>query len=105
MKIWNNTILLTGDYLYGGDSYAPSSTCIAFWNQTALNANGIDIRNNILQNSMTNSFPNPDPSAQGKAYGIMTTDKVTFSDLDNNDYYIDGYQGQIAKNSVLVVLA
>jgi hypothetical protein len=97
MKIWNNAILLTGDYLYGGDSYAPSSSCILFWNQTALNANGIDIRNNILQNSMTNSFPNPDPLAQGKAYGIMTTDKVTFSYLDNNDYYIDGYQGQIAQ--------
>jgi hypothetical protein len=46
---------------------------------------------------MTNSFPNPDPSAQGKAYGIMFTDKVTFSVLDNNDYYIDGYQGQIAQ--------
>lgn len=97
LRIWNNTILLTGDYLYGGDTYAPSSTCIAFWNQTALNANQIDIRNNILQNSMTNSFPNPDPSAMGKAYGIMITDKVTFSFLDNNDYYIDGYQGQIAQ--------
>ncbi len=97
MRIWNNTILLTGDYLYGGDSYAPSSSCICFWNQTAVNANQIDIRNNILQNSMTNSYPNPDPSALGKAYGIMTTDMVTFSFLDNNDYYIDGYQGQIAQ--------
>jgi hypothetical protein len=97
MKIWNNTIYLSGDWLYGGDSYAPSSTCIAFWNQTALNANNIDIRNNILQNSMTNSYPNPGPDALGKAYGIMVTDKVTISNLDNNDYYIDGYQGQIAQ--------
>ncbi len=97
LRIWNNTILLTGDYLYGGDSYAPSSACILFWNLSTVNSDQIDIRNNILQNSMTNSFPNPDPSAWGKAYGIMTTEVVTFSHLDNNDYYIDGYQGQIAQ--------
>jgi hypothetical protein len=97
MRIWNNTILLTGDWLYGGDSYAPSSACIAFWNNSPVNSNQIDIRNNILQNSMTNSYPNPGPLAWGKAYGIMFTNAVTFSVLDNNDYYIDGYQGQIAQ--------
>lgn len=97
LRIWNNTILLTGDYLYGGDTYAPSSSCILFWHQTAVNANNIDVRNNIFQNSMKNTFIDPDPSAWGKAYGIMVTDKVTFSHLDNNDYFIDGYEGQIAQ--------
>jgi hypothetical protein len=97
IRIWNNTIYMSGDWLYGGDSYAPSSSCIAFWNQSPVNANNIDIRNNILKNSMTNSYPNPDPLAIGKAYGIMFTNAVTFSVLDNNDYYIDGYQGQIAQ--------
>jgi len=98
MRIWNNSIHLTGDYLYGGDTFQPSSSCILFWNQSPVNSDQIDIRNNILQNSMTNSFVHPDTTiAMGRAYGIMFTNAVSFSVLDNNDYYIDGYRGAIAQ--------
>jgi len=97
IKIWNNSINLSGPYLYGGDSYAPSSACIALWNQSPVNSDTYDIRNNILKNSMTNTFPNPDPYAIGKAYGIMFTNSISDMVTENNDYFIDGYQGQIAQ--------
>jgi hypothetical protein len=96
-KIWHNTIYLDGPYLYGGDTYAPSSACIALWNQSQSNSNTYDIRDNILRNAMRNDFPNPAPEALGKAYGIMMTDQVSGLNFDNNDFYIDGYQGHIAQ--------
>lgn len=97
VRIWHNSIYLSGDYLYGFDSYAPSSACIALWNQSQTNSNTFDIKNNILKNSMTNSYPNPSADAQGKAYGIMMTDQVSGLNFDNNDFYIDGYQGQLVQ--------
>lgn len=97
IRIWNNSIYLSGPYLFGFDSYAPSSTCIAFWNQSAVNSNTYDVRNNILRNAMTNPYPNPGPDAQGKAYCIMMTDKVSNYYFDNNDYYPDGHQGHIGQ--------
>jgi len=96
LRIWYNTINLSGPYLYGIDDYAPSSACICFWDgPTNLN---IDIRNNILRNSMTN--PAEFPGGYGKAYGIQmsgTPSMFIASSLDYNDYYIDGYRGQVAQ--------
>jgi hypothetical protein len=95
IRIWYNSIYMSGPYLYGIDSYAPSSSCIGLWGQST---DMFDIRNNILRNSMTNPAPNPDPSAMGKAYGIMTSwGPESYTALDNNDYYIDGHHGQVAQ--------
>ena len=97
-RIWYNTIYLSGPYLYGIDNYAPSSACLCFYD-AASNIN-IDCRNNILRNSMTNPAPVPGPDAVGKAYGIQMSGVASMfvaSSLDYNDYYIDGYQGQIAQ--------
>jgi parallel beta-helix repeat protein len=95
IKIWNNTINLDGPYLAGSDSYAPSSACLGFYDQST---NNFDIRGNIFRNAMTNpNNPPPGSGAEGRAYGIMFTGPVSkFSYLDNNNYYIDGYRGTIA---------
>ncbi len=95
-----NSIYLSGPYLDGSDNTGPSSACIGFMEWST---NQYDIRNNILRNSMTN--PNPGAAGSlGKAYAIMinvpdpgTTGPAMFSSLDYNDYYIDGYRGQIAQ--------
>jgi hypothetical protein len=91
MKIWHNTISLTGPWLAGSDSYGPSSACIGMYVQ----AGNYDIRDNILRNSMTN--PNPGSAgSSGRAYGIQVTgDATNFSNLDYNDYQIDGFNGTI----------
>ena len=99
MNIWNNTIYLSGPYLDGFDSYGPSSGCIGFMEWTTT---GFDVRDNILRNAMTNPNPNASGSS-GRAYGIMiaalTAADATahFTNLNYNDYYIDGYKGAIAQ--------
>lgn len=97
IRIWHNSIHLSGPYLYGFDSYAPSSGCIVFWHETFVNSNNFDVRNNILRNSMTNDAPNPAPEAWGKAYGIMFKNTISGLYTENNVYYIDGYRGQVAQ--------
>jgi|GEM_PF-1032067 len=96
IRIWHNSVHLSGPYLYGFDSWAPSSGCIVFWNESFLNSQDYDVRNNILRNSMTNDHPNPGPDAWGKAYGIMFKNTISGLYTENNNYYIDGYQGEIA---------
>jgi hypothetical protein len=47
---------------------------------------------------MTNPIPNPPPEAEGKAYGIMISNSPEmFDQIDNNLYFIDGHNGQIAQ--------
>jgi hypothetical protein len=97
IKIWHNTIYLSGDFLTGFDSYAPSSACLGFYDQST---NNFDIRNNIFRNSMTNSAnPTDTILVRGRAYGIMFTGPVSkFSALDHNDYFINGFRGAIAQH-------
>ena len=91
MKIWHNTISLTGPWLFGSDSYGPSSACIGMYVQ----AGNFDIRDNILRNSMTNPSAGS-AGSQGRAYGIQVTgDASNFLNLDYNDYQIDGFNGTI----------
>ncbi len=99
VKILFNTIYLSGPFLDGYDSYQPSSGCIGFMEWTTTK---FDVRNNVFRNAMTNPYPNPDTTlAMGRAYGIMiagnyATIPAMFDFLDNNDYFIDGYRGEIA---------
>jgi trimeric autotransporter adhesin len=95
LNIWNNSIYLSGGYLAGNDTYGPSSSCMGIYDYVT---GPLDIRNNILRNSMTNPIPNPGPDDWGKAYGIqLSVSPTVFSNLDNNEYYIDGFNGQIAQ--------
>ena len=99
IKIWHNTVYLSGPFLLGNDSYAPSSACIGI-HEAVLPVGLLDIRDNILRNSMTNPA-NPSPPTENRAFAIMITSTTAagpglFSQLDYNDYYIDGYQGSIA---------
>ncbi len=99
IKMWHNTIYLSGPYLWGSDSFAPSSACIGI-HEAVVPVGLLDIRNNILRNSMTNPA-NPSPVTENRAYAIMITATAVagpglFSQLNYNDYYIDGYQGSIA---------
>lgn len=96
IKIWHNSIYLSGPYLDGSDSYAPSSACIATYTSESDN---LDIRDNILRNSMTNpSNPPPGSGATGRAYAIQHSGTaISFTALDYNDYFVDGYNGTIAQ--------
>jgi hypothetical protein len=89
-KILHNSINLTGDWL--SYTYNASSACIGF--NTQVSGTNIEIRNNILRNGMgCMGAPNPD----GRAYGIMFGGGPgMFSQLNHNDYFIDGYNGAIA---------
>jgi trimeric autotransporter adhesin len=99
IRIWHNTIYLSGPFLNGLDDFAPSSSCIGI-HEASVAVGQFDIRNNILRNSMTNPA-NPQPPTPNRAYAIMITATTAagagiFSQLNYNDYYIDGYQGSIA---------
>jgi trimeric autotransporter adhesin len=91
LKILFNTISLTGPYLSSIND--ASSACIAIGKRVT--GNNLEIRNNILRNSMEcNGIPN----TFGHAYGIILEGEPSvFSLLDNNDYFIDGYQGRIGQ--------
>jgi hypothetical protein len=90
-RILFNTIDLNGPYL--SSSKNASSACIGFMNSVL--GGGFEIRNNIFRNGMTLTGA---PSLNGKAYGIMMyTSPSQFSVIDNNDYFVDGYNGAIAQ--------
>jgi hypothetical protein len=94
VKIHFNTISLTGPYL--SSLYDASAACIAIYHQVT--GYNLDIRNNILRNSME---CNGGPNTFGKAYGIMLEGSPNmFSNLNYNDYFIDGYQGTIGQQYI-----
>jgi len=92
VKIWHNTVQLSGPYL--STQYDASSACLGFYYQAT--GGNFELRDNILRNSMVpTTLPG---SSLGKAYGIMiSTPPGMFTFLNNNDYFIDGYNGLIAQ--------
>jgi len=90
VKILHNNINLTGQMSF---QYDASSACLGFYYQAT--GGNFEVRNNILKNSMTNIGA----ALTGKAYGIMISlaPSSLFSVIDNNDYFIDGYNGHIAQ--------
>jgi trimeric autotransporter adhesin len=92
VKIIHNTINLTGAWL--SNTLDASSGCLGF-NYQATGGN-FEVRNNILRNGQT-ELASP-YSFWGTAYGIMISlpPIAMFSVIDNNDYFIDGYQGTVA---------
>lgn len=91
VKINHNTISLTGPFM--SSYWEASSACLGFYYQAT--GGGFEVRNNIFRNSMVN---NGAPTAYGRAYGIITAGTAAmFSIIDNNDYFIDGYNGSVAQ--------
>jgi hypothetical protein len=92
VKILNNSINLTGPWLSTG--YDASSACLGFYYQAT--GGNFEVRNNIFRNGTTfTSSPGP---PNGRAYGIMiSTSPTMFSVIDNNDFFIDGYNGAIGQ--------
>lgn len=91
IKILHNTVNLTGAWL--SSTYDASSACIGIYYQVT--GNNIEIRNNLFKNSMTCTGT---PNILGRAYGIMISAAANlFTIIDNNDYFIDGYNGSIGQ--------
>lgn len=91
LKIVNNSIYLSGENL--SSNLDASSACLGFYQQVMGN---IEIRNNILRNSQTKLGGGSIGS--GRAHGIMICGNATmFSNIDYNDYFIDGVNGSVAQ--------
>ena len=91
VKILHNSISLTGPWLSSLNE--ASSACLGFYYQTT--GMNFEVRNNILRNSQTCMGS---PNVFGRAYGIMISLSAgMFSMIDNNDYFIDGYNGTIGQ--------
>lgn len=90
IQILHNSIYLTGQM---SSFYDASSACIGFYYQASGNNKVV---NNILRNSMTYLGA---PSAWGRAYGIMVSapPNTLFTQIDYNDFFIDGTSGAIAQ--------
>ena len=88
IRILNNSIFLSGEVLSGSDMYDASSACIGIYN---IGATNIEIRNNILKNSMVGLHATG-CSLDGKTFAIyaMAATASNFSIIDNNDYFVDG---------------
>jgi hypothetical protein len=87
MKIYHNNIYMTGATLSA--SYTLSySSCISIYSGIT----ALDIRNNILKNSMTTASG----SGSNKTYGIYSASaNSVFTNIDYNDYFVDGLNPSI----------
>ena len=86
VKIYHNTINLYGQ-INKSTATADASAAIFVWSS----ASQIDIRNNILTNSLENV------TGVSKAYGIYTpAASSVFTAIDYNDYYITGREAVFA---------
>lgn len=86
IKIFYNTINLTGNVL--GSSYTGNSSCIMI--DAAVT--NLDIRNNILKNSMTAITPDP----LNKTFAIVSyAPNTVFTNIDNNNYFVNGTNPRI----------
>lgn len=79
VRLYHNTISLNGTT---GGASATNSACF----YTNSGGNGVDFRNNILINRYNNAA-----SGSDKGWAFYTTSSNTlFSELDNNNFYVDG---------------
>ncbi|MDD3875097.1 MAG: right-handed parallel beta-helix repeat-containing protein [Bacteroidales bacterium] len=83
-KIWHNSI-----NMYGAPTTGTAASMSAAIMITVNTATGLDIRNNILSNTMTGL-------AGSKAYTIYAVTGTTFGQINYNDYYVGGTYGVFA---------
>lgn len=85
VQLYFNSINLTGNVLgtNGTTNISGNSACVIINTEVT----NIDIRNNIFKNSMTAISGN----GANKTYGVVSySTNTSFSDINYNDYYIDG---------------
>ena len=83
VKLYNNSINMFG----GEKGYNTTTTNAAIY--VSATANNIDVRNNIIKNTITNPA-----NAANKSYVIYCAGpKTVFSNIDYNIYYTSGSQG------------
>lgn len=87
IKIYHNSIYMTGATLSA--SYTTSySSCISIYSGIT----NLDIRDNILQNAMTNAAG----TGSNKTYGIYCASANTvFTNINYNDYFVNGLNPSI----------
>jgi len=85
LNIYFNTIYMSGNLTTNS---ATLSAAISFYTTTG-NATNIDLRNNILVNSMVNTI-----NAAAKNYSVYSNAPIgSFTNINNNNYYVSGVQG------------
>jgi len=83
LNIYYNSVYMSGDLTY---SSATSTTAILFYTGTLT---GINLKNNVFQNSMNNTA-----NTTSKNYAIYSiAPSSSFTSINNNDYYTSGSQG------------
>jgi trimeric autotransporter adhesin len=95
LQIYYNSINMTGNILGTGpfSNFAGNSACLV------INADitNLDIRNNIFKNSMTTVSG----TGENTTFGVVSySTNTAFSDINYNDYYIDGINPKIGYLSV-----
>jgi subtilisin-like proprotein convertase family protein len=84
VNIYNNTVSISGEY-------NRATNCVTTALYVGSAATLLDIRNNILANTLSNTNSS---GASSKSYAIYSAAPVTaFTNLDNNNYYTSGSQG------------
>ncbi len=91
IKILHNSIWLYGNLLSPTGMHDASSACIGIFQGGSL-TNNIEVRNNILANTMLGLSVSMGCPATGRAYAIMTTasNASNFSLINYNDYHVNG---------------
>jgi hypothetical protein len=84
VNVYFNSVNMYGDYSYSG-------ACLTAALYVGSGASALDIRNNVLVNSLNNTT-----NATSKNYAIYSAVANTaFTTIDYNDYYVSGSQGML----------
>jgi hypothetical protein len=87
-NIYHNTVSLSGSFTDDSEAHLSSALYVT-------SASGLDIRNNILANSMTGITGT-------HCTAIRTTSTTTFQNIDHNNYFVSGPNGYLAHNGTLI---
>jgi hypothetical protein len=87
-KVYYNSVSLTGSFFGAGTTNVGAAFVV-----TVTTATGLDLRNNIFSNTMTGA-------AGVRSYAIFASvANVVFGTINHNDYYVDGPNGVLARQS------
>jgi hypothetical protein len=84
VNIYHNNVNMAGSYSY-------ATTCLTAGLYIGSGASALDIRNNILVNSMNNSNASGTTSKNYAIYSAVAN--TAFSNINYNDYFVSGSQG------------
>lgn len=84
INLYYNSIAMTGDYSY-------SASCLTAGVYVGSGASALDVRNNIITNSMNNTNGSGGSSKNYAIYSVAAN--TAYSTIDYNDFYVSGSQG------------